>query len=320
MTNTENFENEMRETAKRLLEEKKVDLIIGYEYGTLPLRTIPCFIKNPEEVDRLVWNSFCDINLSKYLLNRKEKIGIIGKACDIRSLTALALENQINPENLIIIGLPCPQLIDRRKIQAALNGKEISEVKISNDEIVIKGKDFEETLLKKNFLHDSCITCTHKNPLNCNIIIGEQIPETIEQDTYDDIAAFEQKSSDERWEYIKETLSDCIRCYACRNICPMCYCKECFVDATQPLWFGKTTDISDTIAYHIVRAIHTAGRCVGCGSCSRACPMGINIRILTRKLEKSIKERFGFEVGIEPKEAPPMATNKQDDPQEFIME
>ena len=59
----ENLENSIREVAEKLLSEKKVDLIIGYERGTLPLRTTPCFVDKVEDVQKLVWNASCDANL-----------------------------------------------------------------------------------------------------------------------------------------------------------------------------------------------------------------------------------------------------------------
>ena len=47
----ENGEKKLREEAKRLLTEKKVDVVVGYEAGTLPLTATPCFITTPEEAE-----------------------------------------------------------------------------------------------------------------------------------------------------------------------------------------------------------------------------------------------------------------------------
>lgn len=63
----ENIETKLREEAKRLLLEKKADVIIGYEMGTLPLTATPCFITQPAEADKLVWNNLCTQNLAKYV-------------------------------------------------------------------------------------------------------------------------------------------------------------------------------------------------------------------------------------------------------------
>ncbi len=61
------IQKRIREEAKKLLENKEVDVIVGFGEGSLPLRATPIFVRNPEEVDRLIWNSFCENNLATYL-------------------------------------------------------------------------------------------------------------------------------------------------------------------------------------------------------------------------------------------------------------
>lgn len=314
----EKIEESLREAARRLLRQKQVDLIIGYERGTQPLRTTPCFVDNTEDVRKLVFNSSCDVNLSKYIIGRKDKVGVVAKGCDSRLLAVCYLEKQFPRENVVILGVPCPGIIDRKKIESKLEDKEILDASIDNDQIKIKGEGFELTLTKNDFLCDSCLNCRHKNPPFYDLLIGEKVPETEGENAYCGITNIESKSAEERWKHFKEELSKCIRCYACRNVCPLCYCKTCFVDQTMPAWFGKTNDLTDTMIYHIVRAFHMAGRCVDCGACSRACPMDINLRELMKKIEKIIKERYGYEAGVDLEKMPPLGEFEMEDPQEFI--
>ncbi len=314
----DNIDNSIREVAEKLLNDKKVECIIGYEKGTLPLRTTPCFVTKVEDAKKLVWNPTCDATLSKYVLGRKGKVGVIAKGCDARLITVCALENQFPKENVVVIGVPCIGVVDRKKIESKLEGKEILEATIENDQIKVKGDGFELALPLKDFLSDSCITCTHKNAPNCDVFVGEKVPENTEGKEFAEVSNLEAKSSDERWKHFEEELSKCIRCYACRNACPLCYCKTCVVDASMPAWIGKTNDPSDTMIYHIARTLHAAGRCVDCGACSRACPMGINLRELVKKAEKIMKERYGYEAGVSPDKVPPLGENKADDSQEFI--
>ncbi len=320
----ENLQEAMREIAKKYLTEEKVEMIIGYKEGTLPLRTTPCFIKNPEDIDQLVWKSYCDYDLTKYLLKpeiKDKKIGIIVKGCDARALVVCINEGQYEREKLVLIGMPCPGMIDRKKIEAELLPKEILEAEVSADQIMLKGKDWEKILPKKDYLQSTCRVCYYNNPPICDVLVGgEKLELTPEEEIEAALTEFEAKPAEERWQYFTDILSNCIRCYACRNACPMCYCKECFVDQIQPQWVGKTNNLSDVLFYHIVRATHLAGRCVGCGACTRACPMNIDLRLLSRKLQKMVKERYDFVAGLDIEAPPPMATHTMEDPEEFITE
>jgi formate dehydrogenase subunit beta len=310
-------EKQLREVAEKLLIDKKVDLIIGYERGTLPLRTRPTFIREPDEAKRLVWNSRCENNLSFYLKTVKEKVGIVAKGCDSRSIVGLIKESQVKREDIFIIGVPCPGIIDKKKIEGILEGRELLEGVESDSQILLKGEGFEEKADKYKLLHVSCRSCTHRNPVLYDTLMGKEISEP-QIDEYSDVEEFTSKQDNERWAYFNGETSRCIRCYACRNVCPACYCPQCFVDQSLPTWFGRTPHLSDTLIFHITRTLHTAGRCVDCGACSRVCPMNVELRILNKKIEKDVRELYGYEAGRNLEELPPMATFKIDDPQEFI--
>lgn len=312
------IEDSIRDIAKQLLCEKKVKLIIGYEQGTVPLRSTPCFVDKIEDVQRLVWNATCDVNLAKYLVGRKEKAAVIAKGCDARSIVVCINEKQIAREKVFIIGVPCSGIVDRKKVDAKLEGREVLEAAVEGEAVSLRGEGFQSTLPKKDLLCDSCVTCRHRNPPVCDVFVGEKAPESTEVDEFSQISDLESKSAEKRWEHFKEELGKCIRCYACRNVCPLCYCKVCFVDQTMPAWFGRTNDLSDTMIFHLVRAFHVAGRCVDCGACSRACPMDIDLRELVKKIEKIVKERFNHEAGISLEKAPPLGEFKMNDSQEFI--
>ena len=131
---------------------------------------------------------------------------------------------------------------------------------------------------------------------------------------------FAEKGRKQRWDAIEKELGRCIRCYACRNACPNCYCKECFAEQTNPRWCGVSNDLSDIVFYHMVRIFHQAGRCVDCGACLRACPMDIDLRLLTRMLVDEVKERFGYEPGVIQEQAQPFACYNTDDKQDFMVD
>ena len=117
----------IKDISRRLLAESKVDLVIGFRKGTVAMMNEPCFVKRAEDVDQLVWDGNCGINLANYLTDRKEKIGIIAKGCDSRNIVTHIIENKIKRDQVVIIGVPCKGMIDRRRVEASAE-EEIREV------------------------------------------------------------------------------------------------------------------------------------------------------------------------------------------------
>ena len=132
------LETSMREEVKKLFDEDKIDVVIGYQKGTMPLRSAPAFITKKEDVDKLVWNSCCDINLVNYLLkpeHKDQRVGIVVKGCDARSLAVCINEGQFDRDKVVIIGMPCLGILDRKAIEAKTSPKEIIE---ANGDVTVK--------------------------------------------------------------------------------------------------------------------------------------------------------------------------------------
>jgi ferredoxin len=331
----ENVEKKLREEAKRLLEEKKVDVIVGYEAGTLPLTATPCFITAPEEAKRLVWNPFCTQNLAKFVHDllsqhheaqkrvkpeaRKGKVvGVVARGCTSRSLVIHLQEKQYTREEVVILGVPCGGYVDSKKLSALAGGEEIREGSLREGRIRAKTAKGEHQADLKDLLVDNCLTCRFNRAVLSDSEMGEAAPPAEAEKEYDAVRAFEKLTAEERWAYFEKEMAKCIRCCACRNVCPSCYCRICFADQSQPQWVGIGADASDTQLFQLMRMYHMVGRCVDCGSCTAVCPMGVDLRKFLKKLDSDAFEMFGHRAGVSLEEPAPLGAYRENDPEDFI--
>lgn len=128
----------------------------------------------------------------------------------------------------------------------------------------------------------------------------------------------EKMSSEERWNFWQEQFAKCIKCYACRASCPMCYCERCLVECNQPQWIPVPSHQIGNLDWQIIRAMHLAGRCVNCGDCTRACPVGIPLNLLNQKLSEEIFKNFGTRAGLKIEAEYALGVYKPDDKENFI--
>lgn len=311
------YTEKIRATAQRLFKECQVDLVIGFRRGTQPLMNEPCIVRTADDVDQLIWDGNCGINLANYLTDRKEKIGVFAKGCDSRNIVTHILENKIKREQLYIVGVPCQGMIDKRRIKAAVQG-DILKVAETDGQVVVTATTGEQSFDRAEILQQNCSLCQHRNPVIYDELLADPVPEQTGIDPYEDVKAIEAMESAERYAFFEDLLAPCIRCYACRNACPLCYCPTCFVDESKPQWVGKSQDPIDIRTFHFLRAFHCAGRCTDCGACERACPMDINMRLLTKKLNKDSKELYDWEAGLSLETRPALDIYRANDPEEFI--
>ncbi len=309
--------DKIRQLAFDLLDKGDVDQVVGFTAGTIPMAFRPTVIKDKETTKNLCFSSFCGLNLANYVRRQKGKTAVIAKGCDSRNIVTHIVENQVQRDQIYIIGVPCTGMVDKRKLAARFD-TDIIDIKEEGDSLTVTLASDTQTIKKADVLKDNCRTCTHPNPVLFDVMALDPVAEPKLDNPFPDVDEIEAMDTEQKWAHFQELTANCIRCYACRNACPLCYCPTCFVDEAGPQWVGKGQDKTDVQTFHALRAFHCAGRCTDCGACVEACPMGINVRDFTRKLNKDAFELFGWEAGLNLEKRPPLDTFSPKDPNDFI--
>jgi formate dehydrogenase subunit beta len=315
------MEQKLRQEARALLEQKRVDWIIGFEPGSLKFITTPLITKDKADTERLVINPFIFNNLADFLTEIKGRVGIVAKGCDSRSIVSLIQDNKVVREDLVILGIPCPGLIDLAKVEGltAKDRDELEEISRQGDKVIVKVGGQQKEFSANQVLFDHCLACEMPTPQEYDILLGEPRPPAPNLEASgQNIAALKKLTPAERWQSWETEFSRCIRCYACRNVCPACFCQRCFVEETEPQWIAPMPRWQDNLIFQITRNIHVAGRCTDCGECERVCPVNIPLRSLTREMYDVVGELFNFKSGMD-KEAQPLMTHyEQEEAEDFF--
>lgn len=311
----------MKEKAEKLLADKTVDKVLGWKQGEFFYDPTPALFDD-EKLDGFLYDSFCGVNLTKYLVRETkgdEKILAFLKPCDTYSINQLIKEHRIKRENITIVGIECRGKLDIEKIRAkGING--ITKIDDDGENITVHTMYGEEKIDRKDVLLDKCLCCKGKKHVAYDELIGEET-ETPENNRFELVEKLEKMTPDERFEFWRGELSKCIRCNACRNVCPACTCTTCVFDNHDSGVDSKAnTDSFEENMYHIIRAFHVAGRCTDCGECSRVCPQNIPLHLLNRKFIKDINEFYGeYQAGEDLKTVPPLTFFTKEDVEPSIV-
>lgn len=287
---------ELRELAQKLLVDGSVKVVVGYEEGPRGVR--PIFVTEPAEAEKLIFDTRCVHNLAAYLNPRRPHIAKLGKAavvvkgCDARAVAGLIREAQIKREDVVIVAVRCGGVV-RDPAQSA-------ELTIDN-------------------VSDRCAGCDVREPKLFDHLLGPLPPPPPKSTRREDkLAELAKMTCAQRWAFWSEHLDRCIRCHACREVCPMCFCVRCTADKSRPQWIEASPTSQSNRSWQMMRILHQAGRCVDCLECERACPANIPLGLLSKYVAQAVEQRFGYKSCDDPTVRAPMGVFSPDDEQEFI--
>jgi ferredoxin len=286
----------LQNLAGTLLSEGQASVAIGYTAGSLPGQMVPAFVTRPEQATTLGWSARCFNDLAVYLPSARRqwaKVAVVVKQCDARAAVGLLQESQIARDNVVLIGVSCPGVWQDGQLAA------------------------------------KCYPCDGEVPSLCDWTVTPQgaqkgaaasgAKREVAADPRDALVAhLESLPAQDRWAYWQGQFDRCLRCYACRAACPLCYCSVCVAEKNQPQWIPASIDAKGNMAWNITRAFHLVGRCGGCDECARVCPADVRLDLINHRMSMEVETRFGYRSGQEPSASPPLATFRPDDPQEFI--
>ncbi len=311
--------NLLIEKACSLLADGTVSRVLGWKRGEFDYDITPAVFRDAESLQKdFVFNAFCGANFSKYLVEetRKEegKVLVFLKPCDTYSFNQLLTENRFHREHVYAVGIPCDGMADIEAVKQQV-GEGILDISFEEDRLTVKTLyDGDKTIAVKDVLLERCRNCKSKKHVAYDELMGED-GDVLDSARFDEVDKLESMTEEERFAFWQNELSRCIRCNACRDVCPACTCEKCVFNNPESGVENKAiSDSFEEKMFHIIRAFHVAGRCTDCGECSRVCPQNIPLHLLNRKFIKDINSFYGeYQAGAEVGSRAPLVDYTFDD-------
>ncbi|MBO5891960.1 MAG: 4Fe-4S dicluster domain-containing protein [Oscillospiraceae bacterium] len=309
---------ELMERAKELLASGEVARVLGWKKGENDWDVEPRFFESVDSLQDFVYDGFCGANLSKYMIEAGKKEGktlVFLKPCDSYSYNQLLREHRVDREKAYIIGVGCKGKLSISKIPfdgiVSVQGASYPDV---SENLTVQTLYGTQTVAYKDAMLERCHVCKGKEHVVYDELLGEST-DTVDADRFAEVQRIEAMSPEEKFAFFQKELSKCIRCNACRNVCPACSCRKCVFDSTafNSDQKANTTSFEEKM-FHIIRAFHVAGRCTDCGECSRVCPQGIPLHLFNRKFIKDINNLYGaYQAGSDLETKAPLTNFTLDD-------
>ncbi len=306
------------EKAAELLKSSTVNRVLGWRKGEFCYDITPSVFYDADDLnENFVWGDFCGANFSKYLISETQKsderVLVFLKPCDTYSFNQLLTEHRFDREKVYAVGIPCEGMLDTELLKKKCDSFTFADTD-ENSVTVHTLYDGDINFDRDEVLLEGCKNCKSKKCVAYDELLGDE-GEVIDSQRFDEVEALEKMTPDERFAFWQNELSRCIRCNACRDVCPACTCEKCVFDNPQSGVENKAAANSfEEKMFHIIRAFHVAGRCTDCGQCSRVCPQRIPLHLLNRKFIKDINEFYGdYQAGSEVDNRSPLIDYTLDD-------
>ncbi len=306
----------IKQKATAFLRENPTGKVVGWKKGEFDYDRTPAVFRTEKELEDIVYDGFSSANLSKFLIKEAEeegKILVLMKPCDGYSFNKLLAEHKFERDKFVVLGVPCEGKTDGNLIRSKCEGV-VSATEEGENVILKTLYDGTVTLPFKELLPERCNNCKSRRHVVYDELIGEE-GETLSSHRFDEVSRIERMTPDERYAFWQKELSRCIRCNACRDVCPACTCEKCVFDNPDSGVENKSASNSfEEKLFHIIRAFHVAGRCTDCGECSRVCPQHIPLHLLNRKFIKDINAFYGeYQAGETTENRNPLVSYSQGD-------
>jgi len=348
----------MRQLLKQLLEKKLVDAVLAPL--ELPSRenVVQSLVTQVEALGAanllapvLPVNTANIVSKMTRMASSQKKVAVIARSCELRALIELTKLKQASLDNIVLVGVDC------FGTYSVPDYKQFAKETPATGDEFMKGVKEGKT---DSRLREACQVCEYPYPLVSDITVGligsdfdkevlllantpvgEQVvgalgfPEVKadgRQAALDKLVAERVKRRDEVFaqtlaetkglERLTSVFAPCIGCHNCRDVCPVCYCRECVFDSSTFSfeadkyldWASRKGALrvpTDTLLFHLTRLNHMGASCVGCGQCQEACPNDVPVFRIFRLIGSKVQPLFSYVPGRSLDEPLPLTTFKE---------
>ncbi len=348
---------------KHALETKMVDGVFAVKRGSDIYDAVPVFITDPEELINVAGSLHCGTLLLPKIIKRyfdgaKDlKIAVTCKGCDAMAFYELGKRNQINLDNILMIGLNCGGSVSPVLAREMITKKfevdpdTVIKEEIDKGQFIIeyegghKGIKIDELEEEGFGRRSNCRRCKMKIPRQADIacgnwgVIGDKAGKAtfievcskkgaslissaegkaIETETPNpkaiEIRGKVEKAmlklgdnwrakdfaslgtGKDRLKLLMTETSRCIKCFACVENCPICYCIEC---STKKPYYVTPGQVPPGFMFHLIRFAHVADSCINCGQCEELCSMDIRNALFMHSQQVEMEKLFKHTPGVD---------------------